>query len=714
MSPRSRKPRAEQGRGSHASTPLQSGSAGAPAGPKSGGSLALPQIPPLVALALILAATIVLQFRALSTPFFADDYLFIDQVGRGSLIQTLTAPDPIGNFYRPVGRQLFFWLLARASRGSALAFHAANLALWLAVLGLIFAVTLRLAGPTAGLIAAGLLALHYAADVPLRWASGCQDLIAVAGALLALWLYLSGRRAWAGLALLGALLSKEVVALTPLVAVAAARRADESWRRAALRAWPLAAAVAAWLAIAWSVAHARGGVHERIGITPAAGMAALAHLFQVVAGVEWYRGLAGEIRPVAAWVASLALVLFAIAAGRHRGAPGGAAARATGTGRGIAAGLVWALAGALPIAAVADIWSAYYYLFALCGAAVALGTLLGARHRDWALIAIAVVAWNSGHASALRAYALVREPWTSCSHVNRHYLERGTAIVGRYLRQLRIARPNLPPRSTVFFGGIPGGVAFQAGDGPLLRWVYRDTSLRSYYTNSFDLEKARRGPYFFLEIRSDSLVDKSGDPNQFLRLGLGAILSDRPTAAREMLTALREQDSTSVVGRYWLAWVEWDLGDRERAQRLLSDGHLDLAAGPAPQLAACRAAMARGDTASAFRLARVATVEHPLDPEAHALLADLVFVQAPAAAGGVIEAYAARLLAARSPREWRRWAMIQIRQERPLEGAVSLRHYLDLAGDLGARDLEAQQMAAYLRNRYPVTAEALAPKPPAP
>ena len=670
---------------------------------------------PLASLALILGAGLILQRPALDTPFFADDYLFLDQVGRSSLTQTLTAPDPIGNYYRPVGRQLFFWLVARAGGGSARVFHAATLALWLAVLGLLFAVARRMAGPLAGLIAAGLLALHYAADVPVRWASGCQDLLAVAGALAALWLHLSGRRVLAGLVLLVALLSKEVVALTPLIAVVAARGRDEPWRVATRRAWPLAAAVAVWAVIVWSVTHARAAPPEPLAITPVAVAATLAHLVQVGCGIEWYaRVSAGDLR-ITAWLAALALVLLALAAsggGEPAPASGAAVPRA---GRGVAAGIVWALAGAAPIAAVASIWSAYYYLFALCGVALALGAWLAAGPRHWALAAVAVLSWNSARSSSLPAHALVREPWATCSHVNRQYLERGTRIIQRYLRHLRAARPVLPPRSTLFFSGVPGGVAFQAADGPLVRWAYRDTSLRSYYLNSFDLRKTRRGPYFFFEVLNDSLREMADDRMHFHRLALGAILSDRPAAAREMLWAQQDRDSSSAMARYWLAWVSLDLGERDRALGLLRAAGFPVAAGPAPATAAARAALARGDTLGAWRTMQRAVAEHMLDADAHGLLADLTFVTANDAAGGVIEAYAARLLAPRSSVAWRRWAMVQVRQERPLEGAGSLRRYFDLAGSAAAAgDAEAQAIARYLRVKYPVTGAALdrSPAPP--
>lgn len=716
MRRRPRKPREEPARGGAPARPAPArtrpGAGGATPGRAAGTRATAPGAlerlglrTPLVALALILGAGLILQFPALDTPFFADDYLFLDQVGRSSLTQMLTAPDPIGNYYRPVGRQLFFWVAARAGGGSARGFHAANLALWLALLGLLFAVARRVAGPLAGLIAAGLLALHYAADVPVLWASGCQDLLAVVGALGALWLHLSGRRIWAGLVLLLALLSKEVVALTPLIAVMAARGKGEPWGNAARRAWPLAAAVAAWALIVWSVTHARAGTPEPLGITPVAAVAALAHLVQVACGIEWYSRIsAGNLR-LAAWLSSLALVLLALAAA-GRGASASAVA-APGAGRGIAAGIVWALAGAAPIAAVANIWSAYYYLFALCGVAVALGAWLAAGPRKWALAAVAVFSWNSARSSSLPAHALVREPWATCSHVNRQYLERGTSAIRRYLRQLLAARPKLPARSTVFFSGVPGGIAFQTADGPLVRWAYRDTSLRAYYMNSFDRQKARRGPYFFFEVRNDSLGEMIDDDFRFYRLALGAILSDRAAAARELLWAQQDRDSSAATARYWLAWVNWDLGDRDRALEALRAAGFPEPAGRAPEIPAARAALARRDTVGAWRTMRRAVEEHMLDAEAHGLLADLTFMETKEAAGGVIEAYAARLLAPRSPEAWRRWAMAQVRQDRPLEGAGSLRRYFDLAGAGGAGDSEAQAMAQYLRAKYPVTGAAL-------
>jgi hypothetical protein len=198
---------------------------------------------------------------------------------------------------------------------------------------------------------------------------------------------------------------------------------------------------------------------------------------------------------------------------------------------------------------------------------------------------VAALALNSARAGALPQHALGRGAWTTWSHVNGTYLERGTRSVERYLGHLRAARPTLPPRSTLFFGGVPGAIAFQTADGPLVRWAYRDTSLRSYFLNSFDRAKAGRGPNLFFEVRKDSLVEVTAEPDHYLRIALGAILGGKPESASEMLWMERERHPESRPVRYWMAWVDWDLGNREQAIAALEAAAFQARAGPAPETA---------------------------------------------------------------------------------------------------------------------------------
>ena len=84
----------------------------------------------LIALALILAAAALLYIPGLSDPFFAADYLFLDQVRDRPLATALVTPDPLSNFYRPVSRQLYFWLVSHLSGESFVAFHATSIVLF--------------------------------------------------------------------------------------------------------------------------------------------------------------------------------------------------------------------------------------------------------------------------------------------------------------------------------------------------------------------------------------------------------------------------------------------------------------------------------------------------------------------------------------------------------------------------------------------------------
>src|ERR1051325_7059049 len=123
-------------------------------------------------------AAILTHAASLTAPFFADDWLFLDQV--------LASPDPLGNYFRPLGRQVWFWLLVHVGGERPLVFHVANLACLVAAVVLLALLARRIAGPFAGVVAAAYLAVHYAADVPVLWVSGSQELLSLALGLAAL------------------------------------------------------------------------------------------------------------------------------------------------------------------------------------------------------------------------------------------------------------------------------------------------------------------------------------------------------------------------------------------------------------------------------------------------------------------------------------------------------------------------------------------------
>jgi hypothetical protein len=665
-----------------------------------------------LAVALILAAAVGLHLGALGSPFFADDFLFLDQVRFRSLTVVFASPDPIGNFFRPVSRQLWFWCWAGPTHESATAFHVANLGLFLAILVLFFTLIRRFLGVRAALVGAALLAVHHAADVPLLWACGSQDLLAVAGALAAVLLFVDDRRWAAALALGAALLSKETVVATPLVATLLARREREPWTRTWRRAWPMFAVLAAW-AGAWIVTVGRRPsmaheIHSGGWALPAA----LAHLLQAAVGLEWPRlwGSGLVVPPPALILAAVALITASGA--EDSTAPGAedstAPGRArepgvAGSGRARAAlrgGVAWALLGALPVAVVADNWSAYYYLFALCGVALAVAAWAASRPAWVGLVLVLALGWTSHQTRSLEEFATAPGAWTLESHVNRHYLERGMSMARSFLEQLRESRPQVPHRSTLFFAGMPIQVAFQTADGPLIRWAYRDTSLRSYFFGQFRMASAERGPVFFFRVTNGRLNELVGR-DSLERIGDGLLLSEELVASRDVhILAVRAIPAQFSL-RYRLAWIQGALGDSAAMRLGLKACALPLTAGPTPEIAAAREMVARGDTAGARSLVWQGVLRHPLDPAAHSYLAQLDVTRDDLLESCAVEAFAARVLAPEDAIAWRCWGIVQAVKGRPGLAQAALERYLALGGEAARADTQVARFLAEVRRRLP-------------
>ena len=661
-------------------------------------------LPAWGALALILVTAVALHLDALRAPFFADDYLFLDQARFRSLPATVMSPDPIGNFFRPVSRQLWFWAGARIGDESPLTFHVANLALFLGVLLLLFALVRRLVGTWPALVATAFLAVHHAADVPVLWASGSQDLLAVAGSLAAILLLAQGRAVWAALALALALLSKETVVLAPFAAMLVARRPGEPWRASLRRASPLFGVLVAWVAL-WMLSSERRpamGLEVKLGWTGVP--AAFVHLLQVATGLEWPRRLS-TLSQLTAPPLVLGLIAAALLTGpgaRIGGAraPGTDSRVSAGRVAAIRSGLAWAVLGAVPVVAVAAIWSAYYYLFALCGLALALAGCVAGRPAWTGLLIVLLVGWTSQVTRGSSEFASDHGPWTTQSHVNAHYLARGMRTAEVLLGELRAARPVLPRSSTLFFAGVPAQVAFQAADGPLFRWAYRDTSLRSYFLGRFRRHLAQRGPVFFFEVKDQRLQEVTGR-DSLERIASGLFLSEDYEAARDALILAAEAAPGQLNLRYQMAWIQAALGDSAAMLAALRATGLPLSRGPSPDVVPALRRVAAGDTTRARKMAMAAVLEHPLDPATHALLADVYLVTPGYFESGALEAFAARMLAPDDPLTWRRWGLVQYARRRDLKARAALERYLALGGDQARADEQVQRTLVELDRRLP-------------
>ncbi len=623
---------------------------------------------------LLLLGMVAVVHAAAAPPhaFFADDYLFLEQVRGRSLWQALLSPDPIGNFFRPVSRALWFWLLGRASGESPAVFHAANLAVFVSTLALFFEFVRAAAGRAAAFAATAIIGLHTAADVPLAWASGSQDLLAILGALLALRWHVNGRRLFAAGALALALLSKEVVAGTALVALVTDHRADEPWSRTFQRATGLFIVTALWVIAWWFVMHSHGGHPQasRPSLTDAA--ATLTHLFQTVLALEW-RGSGspwGHWRWLALWPACVAAALAWWTGDEHpaeRMAP--------------APALAWLALATLPVWPVAAIWSAYFYLWALFGVAWAIGSLTMRWPRGARAALVGGLVLLSAQARGLDEFAVGTRAWSWQSHVNLRYVTRSLDTIERYLADLRAQAPALAPRTTIFYANVPPSSGWQAADGPLLRWAYRDTSLRSYYLTDFTRERALRGPVRFFAVEEGALRDRSDTP-WLMSFAFSMLIDEQPARAVEALDLQTAPSDTRVS--YWRAWAKWGAGDSLGAKADL------IRSGMQPVRA-----VFRDTSVSEVRLiaARDAAA---LAPWPHARLAAR-WLDAGDAERATIEAYAYRVLAPTEPDAWRKWAAVQLAQKQYEPALRSLEHFQRLRPATMAPDQEVEQVIVSLR-----------------
>jgi len=292
---------------------------------------------------------------------------------------------------------------------------------------------------------------------------------------------------------------------------------------------------------------------------------------------------------------------------------------------------------------------------------------------------IALLAWGTQGARTLPEFATGQTLWTRQSHVNRFYIERATSRVARYLADLKRQRPTMPKSSVLFLSGIPSFVAFQAADGPLVRWAYRDSSLRSYYVTGFTSERARHGPIFFFTVINDTLREQKGT-QPLHAAALAMILSQHLDAAHDALSMVLERDPNDRLGQYAMGWLEWEAGDTVRAKQLLAGAGMTVERGPLPELAMVQRLLHDRDTSLASQMLAVMGTKRTLEPAPHMMLSDILLRQPVMQPNGQLEAFAARALDPQNPAVWLRWAIVEVQTNRYVEAEQALLRYQKLGG----------------------------------
>ena len=605
-------------------------------------------------------------------------------------------------------------LLGRRARSAnpPHAFHAVNLALFLGALVLLFALGRRLVGARAAMIATALLALHYSAEVPVRWAGGSQELLAVNGALAALCSDVTRQSRARGRRVAVAALSKEVVLVTPLIAFLIDRRAGEPWseRRSGLAARRRRRVWARRLGV--RAAHAAGaraptssssrGARRRVR-APAAGDRSAPRRAQRRARAL-PRCRCPPLVPLAARV---------VGGGRGRGRGGrraGAHAHAraprTARARTPARDRDRHRVGAGRFAAgraVAILWSAYYYLFAMCGVARARragfepsAARVGDRGAGGARVGL-------GQRAALDEFAPRASRGPPQSHVNRFYIERANRYVARYLGLAQRAQPDAA-RSAARCSS-PGSRATSRSRPPTDRWCAGPIATPACAPTTSTpsrATRARRGPISSSSARRLAARDGSRRRPD-ARIAFSMILNDQPARAHATRSTLDlERQPADARAHYWIAWCRLALGRTARS-----------ACACARRIHTVRAARRPRPTPAARR-SRGAAITRRALPRCAAPHAARARSRGARAARGLaagreprviptdaIEAFAARVLAPSDPIAWRRWAMVQLYRQRHLEALASFERYFELAGISAKSDAEAQQWVASIRRQLP-------------
>ncbi|MEO5619184.1 MAG: hypothetical protein ABIS67_15545 [Candidatus Eisenbacteria bacterium] len=579
-----------------------------------------------------------LYWSSLGTGFLNDDYLFLEEARTRPLASALTRLDALGNYYRPLSRQIYFALLSPIAGGDASVFHAVNFAIFLAALALLAdLLAVFVTGPALG---AGLLffALLPFQRVNLTWISCSQDLLALLFSLAALALWRRELRGVAVAAYVAAIASKEAALPLPLAFAAwdlwIARRPSREVLR---RQLPLVAAAVAWAAIVMLVRSRSARLlvlrFDADGIP-----ATFAHMVQSLLGVEHPPGFLGAFARHFPEALPLALLgaagVVAVGFARRAGLPPPLAPDRRAP---IRFAFAWLGLFTLVTWPVVHIWCGYYYTLAAVGAAMLVG--LVARRLDrlgWVALCAGLLWWHAA-GTGTRAFAVENKPWGWTSHLTTFYFERGAALADSISRNLRALEPSPGAGTRFFFATLPPWAGFQMGNGALLRTLYRDSSLQSHFYSQFSDSTAADQPCRFYHWDGAALRPLyPGLDNPFFQVGCDLLLLDRPAGAAHAFRRSLAAGGSHEDNLYWLGWAALWNGNRPGAEAAWSAfGARDEPALHARLFAAVRSTLyERRDTLTARRQLLEAIRAGIGLPHPHAALGELLLAR-----GGVETKY---------------------------------------------------------------------------
>lgn len=563
----------------------------------------------------------------------ADDYAYLEKLRQGATIDLF---DSMGSpfYWRPLSRQLYFSLVGPWLRAAPWAAALLHTVLLLALYAVLYRSARRPLGPPAAAALASFPLLAEPMRVLLAWPSGAHYLLLLLAAALALAAAFAGRRLRAAAAALAALLAHEsgLLAVASLPAIAYFRARERGGRaagRGAALRWGIAAlaVLALWGAgllvarargAAWPAEESAGGALRAIPRVLGAGLAAQFNLEDVGAARR------GFLLVAYGAVAATALVLASERAARAR-----LARRAPL----VLGGLLWFIAGSLPLAAVPP-WNAWRTALPALGLGVA-GTAAAAALHPALAVGFAAVR-GAGLLLAAPAPALVAtEAPPATSQISFTRLVRLQRTVAATEEALLVRHPVLPRGADVRYWALPRMVelAFLGETAP--RVWYAD-SLLGWQGFGGDRGFERRPPDAIVQFSPDRSVAELAvviepDAYRYYAAARWAFVAEENAIADSLFTlAYRAQPRPAPfffanVARDQ-ARLAYNRGDFPAADSLNA---LDLAfAGESPYHAALAAHLAfvRGDRATAARWLAASLALDPQHAEARELAARMGLV----------------------------------------------------------------------------------------
>lgn len=440
---------------------------------------------------------LLLALPTLRFPYLFDDYDFLNRilVFRASLL----LPDPGIVFYRPISRELYFSFLQAISPGNALLGHVINAIALGVIVFLGSRVATRLAGVTVGLATGLLLASFGQWPVLVGWVSGCQDLFAIALALLAIDLELSGKTTGSLCAFVAAILSKETA-----IAVAPALLATRWLRVRGGKQTVIGILQISAILICWALIHPgvrllleRGATAPQgsyIQVANSARLWASLRNLPVLLNLPLARPLSFPMRLL--WIGAVALVPFLIGLRElrtleSRPEPGINADPQLSPRQLAVFGALLSIPPLLLTCFLTKLWP-YYFCFPAVGLCIAAGGRLGSIRFPVAAAGLALFyslgVWS--RAASLEPGVLTEQALA---------LTKALPQVERNFKRLV---PSLPPGSVVYV------TTMATGPGSVYAHIYRYQALRVWYreptieTLRPSLRVLSSGPEFLFGINS--------------------------------------------------------------------------------------------------------------------------------------------------------------------------------------------------------------------